>query len=372
MEKKVLITGSGGFIGKNLHAHLKKRPDTEIFLYDKNSAIEIIKDNIEKIDFIFHLAGVNRPKENSAYYTGNKEFTEILCDIVKSSNKKIPILFTSSIQVKLENDYGRSKKAAEEALLKLNEKTGNPVFIYRLPNVFGKWCRPNYNSVVATFCYNISHDLPIQINNRAHILNLVYVDDVIDNFLKNMESPTIKSDFFEVKPVYQIDLQSLADTVYSFKKGRETLLMESVGNGLLRALYSTYISYLEPKNFSYPIPKYGDNRGVFAEVLKTKDAGQFSFFTAHPGITRGGHYHHTKTEKFLVVKGEARFDFRNIITNELYTLFTTSDNPEIVETVPGWAHDITNIGDEEMIVMLWANEIFDKQKPDTIAQPVQV
>ena len=245
--------------------------------------------------------------------------------------------------------------------------------MFRLPNVFGKWCKPNYNSVVATFCHNIARDLPIQINNPAAPLTLLYVDDVIGRFYQLLEGadPAVDAEgFATVAPQFTTTVGELARLIQSFRDSRNTLMTERVGTGLVRALYATYVSYLPVASFTYRVPQHGDPRGVFVEMLKTPDCGQFSFFTAHPGITRGGHYHHSKTEKFLVVKGEARFRFRHMQTGETHELVTSGAWAEIVETVPGWTHDITNIGSEEMVVMLWANEVFDRSKTDTYACPL--
>jgi len=236
--------------------------------------------------------------------------------------------------------------------------------------VFGKWCRPNYNSVVATFCHNISHDLPIQVNNSDFELNLVYIDDVVEEFVKVMQGVEGVKKELLVRPEYKIKLGDLANQIKTFREGRYSLITDRVGDGLIRKLYSTYVSYFSPDQFSYLIPSYVDERGVFAEILKTKDSGQFSFFTAGPGVTRGGHYHHSKTEKFLVVKGKAKFGFRHLITDETYEIISTSKELKVVETVPGWSHDITNIGTEEIIVMLWANEIYDPNNPDTMTHKV--
>jgi UDP-2-acetamido-2,6-beta-L-arabino-hexul-4-ose reductase len=263
-----------------------------------------------------------------------------------------------------------SKLAAEEALVALARDTCSPVYLYRLPNVFGKWSRPNYNSAVATFCHNIVNDLPIQINDPASPVRLVYVDDVVKDFLHLIDGRPAGVVRPEVSPVYTITVVELAEQIRAFKASRESMLTEAVGAGLTRALYSTYLSFLQPEQFSYAVPVHADTRGRFVEMLKTKDSGQFSFFTAHPGITRGGHYHHTKNEKFLVIQGKARFGFRHVVTGETSELFTDGERPEIVETVPGWSHDITNVGENEMIVMLWANEIFDRQHPDTITYKV--
>lgn len=365
---KLLITGANGFIAKNLICYLRERA-YKIIEITRSSTKEELAQGIRESDFIFHLAGVNRPVDNKEFYEGNHGLTEEICQILKSFKRKTPIVFSSSTQAELDNDYGKSKRLAEDALKDLQESQGNPVFIYRLPNVFGKWCKPNYNSVVATFCYNKSQGSPIQINDPNRILNLVYVDDVVEEFNRVLETGKA-SQRNDISTKYSITIGELAETISAFRNSRENLITEPVGTGLTRALYSTYISYLKPEQFSYKIPKYGDERGVFSEMLKTKDSGQFSFFTAHPGVTRGGHYHHTKTEKFLVVKGKARFNFRHIVTNETYTLETSSEIPEIVETIPGWAHDITNIGTDDMIVLLWANEIFDRNKPDTYSYGV--
>lgn len=368
---KILITGANGFVSKNLIARLGERKDIEVLPFTRDLAEEQLSEQIREADFIFHLAGVNRPTDPVEFVTGNTELTQILCNLVAQTGRKIPVVYTSSIQAERDNPYGSSKRAAEVALTALAEKMGGGVHIFRLPNVFGKWCRPNYNSAVATFCHNICRDLPIQVNDPNALLTLVYIDDVVDRFLQLLDGQDDSELFPKVSPEYTTTVGELAEQIHAFKNSRDNLITERVGTGLVRALYATYVSYLPPETFSYTVPQYGDARGVFVEMLKTPDCGQFSYFTAHPGITRGGHYHHTKTEKFLVIKGEARFGFRHIVTDEYYALETSGSKPEIVETVPGWTHDITNIGQEEMIVMLWANEIFDREHPDTYARPVQ-
>jgi UDP-2-acetamido-2,6-beta-L-arabino-hexul-4-ose reductase len=289
---------------------------------------------------------------------------------LRTLGKSIPVLMASSAQAELDNPYGRSKLAAEQALQTMATEHNNSVAIYRLPGVFGKWCKPNYNSVVATFCHNKAHDLPVQINDAQVRVRLVYVDDLVNTFLCQLTTEWSGIVRPNVAPEYTITLGELSDQIDAFKNCRTSLASERVGTGLTRALYATYVSYLPVNKFAYSVPAYGDVRGVFVEMLKTPDAGQFSFFTAHPGITRGGHYHHTKTEKFLVIKGHARFGFRHMLTNEVHHLETSGEYPEVVETVPGWTHDITNIGSEEMVVMLWANEIYDRANPDTIASKV--
>jgi UDP-2-acetamido-2,6-beta-L-arabino-hexul-4-ose reductase len=374
---KVLITGADGFVGKNLRLVLAERKDIQINLFTRGDDTEKLAELIDGVDFIFHIAGVNRPKDPRDFFKGNSDLTQELCSCVGSvaerTGRIIPVIYASSIQASLDNPYGRSKLAAEAALLRLASDYKIPVHIFRLPNIFGKWCKPNYNSVVATFCNNIIRDLPIQINDRDAPLTLVYVDDVVEQFVQIMDggdAETVEDGFAIITPQYAITVGELADQIQAFKGSRSTLMTERVGSGLVRALYATYVSYLPVESFSYPVPQYGDPRGVFVEMLKTPDSGQFSFFTAHAGITRGGHYHHSKTEKFLVIRGQARFRFRHMQTGGLHELVTTGDKPEIVETVPGWTHDITNIGTEEMIVMLWANEVFDRARPDTFACPL--
>lgn len=366
---RVLVTGANGFIGKNLLVHLHEQ-GVEAVQFTRDMAIGDLSAALDEVDFVFHLAGVNRPKDTAEFAEGNTGLTEQLCDLIRASGRSIPVLYTSSIQAEADNPYGVSKLAAEEALVALERDTRSPVYLYRLPNVFGKWSRPNYNSAVATFCHNIANDLPVQINDPAALVRLVYVDDVVKDFLRLMEERPAGVVRPEVSPVYTIAVGELADQIRAFKFSRESMVTEAVGVGLTRALYATYLSFFRPEQFSYSVPIHADARGRFVEMLKTKDSGQFSFFTVHPGITRGGHYHHTKNEKFLVIQGKVRFGFRHVITGETYELFADGEKPEVVETVPGWAHDITNIGNNEMIVMLWANEVFDRQYPDTVSYKV--
>lgn len=367
---KVLVTGANGFIGKNLQLHLKEKGGFEVVTFTREHVEQDLAGLLDGVDWIVHLAGINRPQDSGEFTTGNAGLTQALCNAVQATGRNIPIIYSSSIQAERDNEYGFSKREAEDALLALQKASSNPVYIYRLPNVFGKWARPNYNSAVATFCHNIARDLPVQINDPDAMVNLVYVDDVVASFLSLLSGQSQPGPFVEVEPVYQITVGTLASQLNRFKATRDTLVTEPVGTGLVRALYSTYVSYLPPESFTYTVPQHGDERGVFVEMLKTPDAGQFSFFTAHPGVTRGGHYHHSKTEKFLVIKGEACFRFRHMTTGEFHELHTSGAKPEIVETVPGWTHDITNVGQDELVCMLWANEIFDRDNPDTFACPV--
>ena len=371
---KVLITGANGFVGKNLQLHLAERKDVQVVCFTRGDNMAQLFALLQGVDFVFHLAGVNRPQDPQEFVSGNVDLTQTLCQAVQAlavaTGKKVPIVYTSSTQAERDNPYGQSKRGAEEALQALARGHQVPVHVFRLPNVFGKWCKPNYNSAVATFCHNIARNLPIQINDPAAPLTLVYVDDVIDRFIQLMDGADAAVDadgFATVAPQYTTTVGELARQIQTFKDSRGTLMTERVGTGLVRALYATYVSYLPVDSFTYTVPLHGDSRGVFVEMLKTPDCGQFSYFTAHPGITRGGHYHHTKTEKFLVIKGQARFKFRHMQTGQTHELVTSGEKAEIVETVPGWTHDITNIGNDEMLVMLWANEVFDRARPDTFA-----
>lgn len=367
---RVLVTGSRGFIGKNLVIRLSELNGFEVIRFDRGDDFADLQSTLFKIDCVVHLAGENRPKEIIDFTLVNAGLTESLCAAIIATGRKIPLILASSTQADLNNPYGASKRKAEIAVERLAAETGSPVVVYRLPGVFGKWCKPNYNSVVATFCNNIARDLPIQINDPSVNLRLVYIDDVVAAMIASLDAPAAGVTRGVVNPEYSIDLGDLADQIRAFGACRTSLVTERVGAGLVRALYATYVSYLPNERFSYEVPQYGDPRGVFVEMLKTPDCGQFSFFTAHPGITRGGHYHHTKTEKFLVIKGQALFRFRHLLTNELYELRTSGDKPVVVDTIPGWSHDITNMGEDEMVVMLWANENFDREKPDTVASKV--
>ena len=367
---KILVTGADGFIGKNLCVSLAEQAGFEVLPVVRATDPAALESKVAQADAVIHLAGVNRPQDPAEFAAGNADFTARLCQALLATGRPIPVAFASSIQADRDNPYGLSKRAAEDHLRRYAEASGAPVALYRLANVFGKWSRPDYNSAVATFCHNIARGLPIQVNDASAALQLVYIDDVVAELLRFLADPGSGVGLRQAGPVYATTVGELARQIEAFKDVRTSLVSERVGTGLVRALYATYVSFLPPQAFSYGVPKYGDARGVFVEMLKTPDCGQFSFFTAHPGITRGGHYHHTKTEKFLVIKGVARYRFRHLVTDEVFELDSTGDEPLVVDTIPGWAHDITNIGDDELVVMLWANEIFDRQNPDTIASPV--
>ena len=368
---RVLVTGANGFIGKNLVVRLSELTGFSVSTFVRGDDVATLPALVAQSDTVIHLAGENRPLDESAFAEVNTGLTIALCDILQeeaqATGRQLTLLLASSTQAERDNPYGRSKLAAEQVVQALAESTGNPCVIFRLPGVFGKWCKPNYNSVVATFCHNIARDLPIQINDPMASLRLVYVDDVVTTLLESLETSTPRCIQAKVEPEYTVTLGELAEQIRAFDDCRSTLMTERVGAGFARALYATYVSYLPKEKFSHQVTQHADPRGVFVEMLKTPDCGQFSYFTAHPGITRGGHYHHTKTEKFLVLKGQALFRFRHLLTNEKVELQTSGDQPQIVDTIPGWVHDITNVGKDEMVVMLWANENFDQQRPDTIA-----
>ena len=368
------MTGANGFVGKNLVVRLRELPRFAVIEFVRGDSIEALPSLLAQADEVVHLAGENRPADEAAFAQVNTGLTVALCDALAAeqqrSGRQLPLVLASSTQAERGNPYGQSKLAAELAVQKLCAVSGHPVVIYRLPGVFGKWCKPNYNSVVATFCHNIARGLPIQINDPAARLPLVYVDDVVSTFIAALDAPAPGLSRGEVAPLYSTTPGELAQQIGAFGDCRNSLMSERVGTGLVRALYATYVSYLPKERFAYDVPVHGDPRGVFVEMLKTPDSGQFSYFTAHPGITRGGHYHQTKTEKFLVIKGRAVFRFRHLLTGELYELATSGDKPQVVDTIPGWVHDITNVGDDEMVVMLWANEVFDRERPDTVASKV--
>lgn len=362
----ILVTGSDGFIAKNLIFHLKENGFNDIHRFNSKSDPLLLKEILKKTDFIFHLAGVNRPINDEDYLKINSKFTEYLCNMISDQDKKIPLVFTSSTQVDGNSAYGKSKLRAEEYLKKFEKSNNNPVYIFRLPNVFGKWCKPNYNSVVATFCHNIINDLPINIDNPDKQLTLVHVDDVVQSFIKLLDSRTNRPIYQEVESSHKVTLGHLAKTLLNFKKSRENNFVEDVGYGFERLLYSTFLSYLNPSQFSYPLHKNSDARGIFVEMLKTRRSGQVSFFSALPAVTRGQHYHHIKNEKFLVIQGDAKFSFKHIDKAETHEICVSGLNPEIVESIPGWSHAITNIGNSELLCILWSNEVFDKDKPDTL------
>jgi UDP-2-acetamido-2,6-beta-L-arabino-hexul-4-ose reductase len=374
---RIVITGADGFIGRNLYVRLTELGFSDVGCITRSTSPSEAQVALAAADCVFHLAGVNRPQDPAEFATGNTDVTRTICDSLREAGRRATLVFTSSIQAVLDNPYGESKRAAENVVWAYGRATGAAVRVFRLTNVFGKWARPNYNSAVATFCHNIWHRVPLTVNDPNAPIQLVYVDDVIAALVQCIQAKdsavgesSQSEQFAEAGPVYSTTVGSIADILRSFAESRTSLLTPPVGSGLVRALYSTYLSYVSPASFAYEVPRHADPRGVFVEMLKTPDCGQFSYFTAVPGITRGEHYHHSKTEKFLVIKGTAHFGFRHITSDETHEIIIHGGEAKIVETVPGWTHNITNIGEDELIVMLWANEIFDRQRPDTVAMKV--
>lgn len=362
---RVLITGAAGFIGRNLSVRLTEAGH-DVLPFTRSSDESSLATVLSGADAVVHLAGVNRADDPAAFRAGNETLTARLCALLATHNPKALVIAASSLQAGRPSPYGQTKLAAEKHLEALQARTGQPVAICRLVNVFGKWSRPNYNSAVATFCHNMARDLPIRIDNPDAEVRLVHVDDVIDDWMAWLETPPAGLSRPEAGVEYRITVGQLAEKIRSYRAIRQSHTVGAVGVGLDRALYATYVSFLPPEQFSYPLVQHSDHRGRFVEMLRTEGSGQFSFFTAGPGVTRGGHYHHAKTEKFLVLQGQARFGFRHIDSGQTHVIETRGDEPVVVDTVPGWSHDITNIGQEELIVMLWANELFDRERPDTI------
>ncbi|HEX2956090.1 MAG TPA: NAD-dependent epimerase/dehydratase family protein [Chitinispirillaceae bacterium] len=362
---KILITGSEGFIGKNLKARFQFNSTHEILKFDISDGTEALVHYLDQADFIYHLAGANRPENESEFNKGNFELTEFICGKIREHKKDIPFVLSSSIQALQDNSYGRSKKLAEEAVVAHANYTNSPCIIYRLRNVFGKWGRPDYNSVVATFCYNVAHCKPITISNPEARLELVYIDDVINHFVAEIDKVQCGCIYRDVKPVYSVTLQELANTIISFREMRSTLRIPDLGNIFVKKLYGTYTSYLPTESFSYNLDLKMDDRGFLAEFIKSNNAGQIFISKTKPGITRGDHFHHTKTEKFLVIQGEAVVRFRHIIENYSVEYHVNGNELQVIDIPTGYTHSIKNVGTEELITIFWASEIFNTEEPDT-------
>jgi UDP-2-acetamido-2,6-beta-L-arabino-hexul-4-ose reductase len=374
---KVLITGADGFIGRNLCQRILEKPAVEIRRFGRSQDVSQLPGLIDGVSFVFHLAGVKRPSHPGECQIGNADLTRRLCADVGAATvrlgRAIPVAVASSTQAAGTSSYGISKRSAEDEALKASTLHGFPLHLFRLPNIFGKWARPNYNSVVATFCHNVARGLPIEVHDASARMSLAYVDDVVDQFIAVMEGqspPRDSAGFATVAPQFDVTVGELADQIRHIHAERQSQSVGLTGCGFHRALYATYVSYLPVEQSLRPLPLHQDRRGRFAEVIKTPGSGQVSYFTAHPGVTRGGHYHHSKVERFLVVAGQARFRFRNLLTGERFEKTVMASEPHLVETLPGWAHDVTNVGDQELIVLLWANENFDPERADTYASPL--
>jgi len=368
---KILVTGANGFVGKNLVCELRNRGYEDLYLYDIDTEESLLDSFTKDCAFVFHLAGVNRPKEETEFMEGNFGFTSTLLASLKKHNNTCPILITSSIQATLDNPYGKSKKAGEDLLFSYGDETGAPIYVYRLPNVFGKWCRPNYNSAVATFCYNIARDLPIKVNNPEVVMNLVYIDDVLESFMHVLKGDVLKEDgYCKVSTVHTVKLGRIVELLEEFRESRNDLSVPNMSSSFEKVLYSTYLSYLPEDRFSYPLKMNSDNRGSFTEIIRTAERGQFSVNISKPGITKGNHWHHTKNEKFLVVSGKGLIQFRKVGTTKVIDYHVSGEKLEVVDIPPGYTHNIINLGDEDMVTFMWANEPFNSHKPDTIFEKV--
>lgn len=363
---KILVTGSKGFIGKNLIAQLKNCGYNDIYEYDKDTEPSMLEVFCKNAEFVYHLAGVNRPVEQSEFMDGNFGFTSALLDKLKSFGNKCPIMLSSSIQAELDNPYGKSKKAGEELILNYGKETGAKVLIYRFPNVFGKWCRPNYNSAVATFCHNIVRDLPITVNDPDTVMNLIYIDDVVDELIKALDGKESRQgDYCQIPIVYTLKLGEIVQLLKGFKRSREDLSVPDMSHDFTKKLYSTYLSYLPEDQFSYELKMNADNRGSFTEFIRTQDRGQVSVNVSKPGVTKGNHWHHTKNEKFLVVSGEGIIRFRRIGGGEIFEYRISEKKMEAIDIPPGYTHNIENLGDKDMVTIMWANEPYNPHRADT-------
>jgi len=379
---KILVTGANGFVGKNLCAALKNiadgkdktydiTPDITVLPYDLGTEPSLLDVYCKDCDFVVHLAGVNRPETEAEFMEGNFGFASTLLDTLKKHGNTCPVLVSSSIQAELDNPYGRSKKAGEDLMFAYGEETGAKVMIYRLPNLFGKWCRPNYNSAVATFCHNIARDLPITVNNREVNMTLVYIDDLVSEIISAIIGTENREGVYCKVPVeHKITLGEIVDLLYSFKESRETKLVPDLSDGFTKKLHATYLSYLPADGFSYPLKMNIDDRGSFTEILRTADRGQFSVNISKPGITKGNHWHNTKNEKFLVVSGKGVIRFRKPDETDVYEYFVSGDKLEVVDIPVGYTHNIENLGDSDMVTFMWCNECFDPDKPDTFFEPI--
>lgn len=371
--KTVLITGSNGFVGRNLTVSLAQRKDLKITGFDVDDDQTILSSLVAGADFIFHLAGVNRPQNVEEFTTGNTGLTQTIVSLLQKQGKKTPLVISSSTQAAQDNPYGISKRVAEDAVFAYGRLTGAPVYVYRLSNVFGKWCRPNYNSAVANFCNNIASDLPIQINDPNVEMNLVYIDDVVSSFIAAMDGGVaVKDDFCNVQPVHTVSLGEIAALIRSFKRSREDRSIPDLADPFTKKLYSTYLSYLPVDQFSYPLKMNVDERGSFTEFIKTIDRGQVSVNISKPGITKGNHWHHTKNEKFLVVSGEGVICLRKVGSEEIFDYEVSGNVLEVVDIPTGYTHNITNTGETDMVTVMWCNEMYDPERPDTFFEAVDL
>ena len=363
---KVLITGANGFVGKNLQSFLSLKKDVEVLIYDRNSTEKDLDKYTKECDFVYHLAGVNRPQDPKEFMEGNFGFTSILLDYLIKNKNKAPIMLSSSIQAELDNEYGKSKKAGEDLLFKYGKDNNVKVYVYRFPNLFGKWCKPNYNSVIATFCNNIATNQEIVVNDENKELTLAYIDDVCEEIVKCLyDKGTKAGKFYKVPMTYTVTLGYIASLIKSFKENDRGIMVPSTGDEFTKKLYATYISYVPLEEMVVDLTEHRDERGVFCELVRTREAGQVSVSTTNPEIVRGGHYHNTKMERFIVIKGKAKIEFEHVLTHEKIEFEVSGDKLQYVTIPVGYQHSINNIGNDELILVLWANELFDPSKSDT-------
>lgn len=368
---KIVVTGAKGFIGKNLMQSLVRLEGADVHPYDIDSLPESLESMLDGCDIVFHLAGVNRPENQDEYMKGNLGFTKTLLDTLDRLGSKARIVVSSSIQAELDNPYGMSKRAGEDAVRTFAGERGIPAVIYRFPNVFGKWCRPNYNSAVATFCHNIARSLPITVSDPDKLLHLVYIDDVVEELISCIDgNEHVKDGYGYVPCVYDVRLGAIPELLYSFAKSRTTLLLPDFSDGFEKKLYSTYLSYIPENDFSYPLIMHTDNRGSFTEFLKTADRGQVSVNISHPGIIKGNHWHNTKNEKFLVVRGKGIIRLRRVGDEKITEYHVSGDKLEVIDIPCGYTHNIENVGDDDMVTVMWVNEIFDPDRGDTYYEEV--
>lgn len=371
--KTVLITGSEGFVGRNLRVTLQHQKGLRLLCFDANNDAADLAGFLDQADFVFHLAGVNRPQNSEEFRTGNTGLTEQICRHLCAGSRQVPIVLSSSTQAVLDNPYGASKRGAEEAVFGYGRVSGAEAYVFRLPNVFGKWCRPNYNSGVATFCHNIANELPIHVNDPNVEMNLVYIDDVVNSFVALLDGRAdMDGHFCQVQPVHTAQLGYIVELIRSFRESRVSRSVPDMSDGFEKKLYSTYLSYLPKDGFSYPLKMNVDERGSFTEFVKTSDRGQVSINISKPGITKGNHWHHTKNEKFLVVSGHGVIKFRMVGTDEVIVYSVSGDNLEVVDIPTGYTHNITNTGEFDMVTVMWCNEMYDPEKPDTFFEAVDL
>jgi len=368
---RILVTGSQGFIGRNLMAALGQRADVSAVGFDLADDPTCLSDRVLEADAVVHLAGVNRPQQVEAFHTGNAGLTEQIVDILEKAKRATPLILSSSTQAAQDNPYGLSKRIAEETVISYGRRSGARVCVYRFPNVFGKWCRPNYNSVVATFCHNTCRGLPIQINDPKAEITLVYIDDLLEELIRALDGrPTIEGDYCRVPIHHQVNLGDLADLISSFRNSRLDLSLPELSNPLAKKLYSTYLSYLPEDEFSYPLSMHVDGRGSFTEFIRTPERGQVSVNISKPGITKGNHWHHTKNEKFLVVSGSGVIRFRMVGSDVVIPYEVSGEKLKVVDIPPGYTHDITNTGTTDLVTVMWVNEPYDPDRPDTYYEKV--